>query len=126
MILGIFYKKSQVKNNNPIVVSNGRSEIYTNSVILNNISGQIIFDSAKKLFPIAARSGTTTPLLLKIDDDESNIKEKDIMNFTKPELNEYLKGIDSKEKKRIIERIRYRKNNLGRKQSFSRKEITLQ
>ena len=118
MIIGIYYKKSKVKTGKPIVVSNGISEIHTDTVILDNVSGQVLYGGAKN-FPIAARHGTTTPLLIKIKDD-NNVSENEILNFTPTLLEEYLKDLNLDEKKRIKERIRYRKNNLDKPSSKSR------
>ncbi|MBA4718941.1 MAG: hypothetical protein HRO68_07575 [Nitrosopumilus sp.] len=106
-------------------MSNGKSEIHTDCVILENVSGQVIYNNAKKILPIAARHGTTTPLLIKIETGDSIAKEEEILNFTTECLYEYLKNLDPKERKRIKERIRYRKNNSDRKASFARKSIII-
>jgi len=64
----------------------------------------------------------TTPLLIEIQ-SEYDIDENDLLNFSPDELNQYLDGLTTKEKKRIKERIRYRKNNSSSKHHSLRKEI---
>jgi len=122
LILGIFYKKSLVKTGRAIVVSNGRSEIYPDHVIFENLTSEMVYNSAQEKFPSAAKFGTTTPLLIEIQ-SEDDITENDLLNLSPDELNQYLDGLDTKEKKRIKERIRYRKNNPSSKHHSLRKEI---
>lgn len=122
LILGIFYRKSLVKTGRPIVVSNGRSEIYTNHVTFENLTSELAYNNAKEKFPAAARFGTTTPLLIEIQ-GEDDITENDLLDFSPDELDKYLDGLTAKEKKRIKERIRYRKNNPCIKHHSLRKEI---
>lgn len=122
LILGIFYKKSLVKTGRPIVVSNGTSEIYTNHVTFENLTSELVYNNAQAKFPAAARFGTTTPLLIEIQ-GEDDITDEDILHFTSRQLKKYLDGLTTKEKKRIKERIRYRKNNPCTKHHSLRKEI---
>jgi len=122
MILGIFYKKSLVKTGKPIVVSNGRSEIYTDHVTFENLTSELVFNNAKNKFPSAVKFGTTTPLLIEIQSDD-DITENDLLNLSSVELNQYLDELNPQERKRIKERIRYRKNNPHTKHHSLRKEI---
>ena len=122
LILGVFYKKSLVKTGRPIVVSNGKSEIYTDHVTFENLTSELVYNNAQDKFPSAVRFGTTTPLLIEIQ-SEGDITENDLLNFSPDELNQYLDGLDTKEKKRIKERIRYRKNNPSSRHHSLRKEI---
>lgn len=122
LILEVFYKKSLVKTGRPIVVSNGRSEIYTDHVIFENLTSELVYNNAQEKFPVAARFGTTTPLLIEIQ-SEDDITENDLLNFTFDKLDKYLDGLTTKEKKRIRERIRYRKNNPCTKHHSLRKEL---
>jgi len=121
LILGIFYKKSLLKTGRPIVVSNGRSEIYTDHVTFENLTSELVYDNAQEKFPSAAKFGTTT-LLIEIQ-GEDDVTENDLLNFTFDKLNQYFDGLTTKEKKRIKERIRYRKNNSSSKHHSLRKEI---
>ena len=122
MILGVFYKKSLVKTGRPIVVSNGTSEIYTDHVTFENLTSELVYNNAQEKFPAAARFGTTTPLLIEIQ-GEDDVTDEDILHFTSSQLNKYLDGMNPKEKKRIKERISYRKNNPSSKHHSLRKEI---
>jgi len=122
MILGIFYKKSLVKTGRPIVVSNGRSEIYTDHITFENLTSELVFNNAKNKFPSAAKFGTTTPLLIEIQ-SEDDITENDLLNFTPDELNQYLDELNPQEKKRIKQRIRYRKNNPSKYHSLQKEII---
>ena len=122
LILGVFYRKSLVKTGKPIVVSNGRSEIYTDHVTFENLTSELVYNNAQAKFPAAARFGTTTPLLIEIQ-GEDDVTDEDILKFTSIQLNKYLDGINLTEKKRIKERIRYRKNNPSSKHHSLRKEI---
>ncbi len=122
LILGVFYKKSLVKTGRPIVVSNGRSEIYTNHVTFENLTSELVYNNAQEKFPAAARYGTTTPLLIEIQ-GEDDVTDEDVLHFTSNQLKKYLDGMNPKEKKRIKERIRYRKNNSYTKHHSLRKEL---
>jgi len=122
LILGIFYRKSLVKTGRPIVVSNGRSEIYTDHVTFENLTSELVYNNAQEKFPAAARYGTTTPLLIEIQ-GEDGVTDEDILHFTSSQLNKYLDGMNSIERKRIKERIRYRKNNPYTKYHSLRKEL---
>ena len=122
LILGVFYKKSLVKTGSPIVVSNGTSEIYTNHVTFENLTSEMVYNNAQEKFQAAAKYGTTTPLLIEIQ-GEDDITSENILHFTSSQLKKYLDGMNLKEKKRIKERIRYRKNNPYTKHHSLRKEI---
>ena len=122
LILGVFYKKSLVKTGKPIVVSNGRSEIYTDHVTFENLTSELVYNNAKNKFPSAVKFGTTTPLLIEIQ-GEDDITENDLLDFSPDELDKYLDGLTAKERKRIKEKIRYRKNNPSSKHHSLRKEI---
>ena len=122
LILGVFYKKSLVKTGRPIVVSNGTSEIYTDHIIFENLTSELVYNNAQEKFPAAAKFGTTTPLLIEIQ-GEDDITSEDILHFTSSQLKKYLDGMNPIEKKRIKERIRYRKNNPSSKHHSLRKEI---
>jgi len=65
---------------------------------------------------------TTPPLLIEIQ-SEDDITEYDLLDFSSDELDKYLDGLTTKERKRIKERIRYRKNNPSNKHHSLRKEI---
>ncbi len=122
LILGVFYKKSLVQTGRPIVVSNGTSEIYTDHITFENLTSEMVYNNAQDKFPAAVKFGTTTPLLIEIQ-SEDDITENDLLNFSFDKLDKYLDGLDTKEKKRVKERIRYRKNNPHTKHHSLRKEI---
>jgi len=97
----IQYRKSKVKTGKPIAVKVGRTEIFTSKILLNNVSGNVIFNPIHK-----NKHGTTTPMILKIEDaiDVEPYTETDVII---PDIIYEAK----KEAKRIKERIRYQKNN---------------
>lgn len=69
MKLTVYYHRFLVKIGKPICVSNGHSEIHTDKLILENITGQVIFNSTKEKgihLTQARRHGTTTPLEIEI------------------------------------------------------------
>lgn len=69
MKLSIYYHRFLVQTGKPICVSNGHSEIHTDKLILENISGQVLFNSTKGRgihLTQARRHGTTTPLEIEI------------------------------------------------------------
>jgi len=122
LILGVFYKKSLVKTGKPIVVSNGKSEIYTDHVTFENLTSELVYNNAQEKFPAAARYGVTTPLLIEIQ-GEDDVTDEDVLHFTSSQLKKYLDGMNPIERERIKERIRYRKNNPYTKHHSLRKEI---
>lgn len=98
MKLSIYYHKPSVKSGRPIFVSNGKSEIQTNCVILEGIQGKVTFNSTRGPglhLGQARRHGTTTPLEIDILPDYDDIEKIRTPNKTKA----------------LIERKRYRKNN---------------
>ncbi len=64
----------------------------------------------------------TTPLLIEIQ-SEDDITENDLLDFSPDELDRYLDGLTAKERERIKEIIRYRKNNPSNKHHSLRKEL---
>lgn len=98
----IQYRKSLVKTGKPIAVKVGRKELFTDKIIFENISGNIVYDPIHK-----GKHGTTTPMKIKIEDalDVEPYVETDI------EMMDVSLEEDPKESKRIRERIRYQKNH---------------
>ena len=67
-------------------------------------------------------TGMLTIPLIEIQ-SEDDITEYDLLDFSPDELDKYLDGLTAKERKRIKERIRYRKNYPSSKHHSLRKEI---
>lgn len=69
MKLVIYYHRYLVSTGKPICVSNGHSEIHTDKIVFENITGQVLFNSTKGKGPHLAqarRHGTTTPMEIEI------------------------------------------------------------
>lgn len=96
MQLGIYYHKRLVKTGKPLIVSNGKSEIATDRIELNNISGVIRFNNAKGNFGKGRRHGVTTVLMIGIDDHPD-------------ETAQYFKSATKNRQRALKERERYRK-----------------
>ncbi len=96
MQLGIYYHKRLVSTGKPLIISNGKSEIATDRIELNNISGVIKFNNAVGKFAKGRRHGVTTVLMIGIDQDPD-------------ETAEYFKAATHNRKKALKERERYRK-----------------
>lgn len=122
MKLAIYYHRYLVSTGKPICVSNGRSEIHTNKIILEGISGQVIFNSTKGPGyhkAQARRHGTTTPLEIEIlPDFEDDIQASPAQRTGIP----IILTVDQKRAKAIKERGRYR--NLHPEQLRYRKDMT--
>ncbi|MBI5697869.1 MAG: hypothetical protein HZC29_05165 [Thaumarchaeota archaeon] len=108
MQLGIYYHKRLAKTGKPLIVSNGKSEIATDRVVLQNVSGVIKFNNAKGSFGKARRHGVTTVLMIGIDDNPD-------------ETAQYFKSVTQNKKRALKERERYRR--LHPKTKGKRKEI---
>jgi hypothetical protein len=102
MKLAIYYHRLLVSTGKPICVSNGKSEIHTDKIILQNITGQVIFNSTKGRgihLGQARRHGTTTPLEIEILPDP----EVDFEVIEVP--------VTDKRTHALQERERYRRNH---------------
>ena len=109
----VSYRKSLVKTGKPIVVKVWGKEIYTDNLILENITGNVIFHER-----VVDYHGTTTPLVIPIETEtDSDVVEydKEIIDIMAEHPGVFdqdqLKKEEKLEKKRIAERIRYRKKN---------------
>lgn len=98
MQLGIYYHKRLAKIGKPLIVSNGKSEIATDRIVLENISGIIKFNNAKSKFGKARRHGVTTVLMIGIDGYHD-------------EHVEYFKAATTNKKRALLSRERYRKSH---------------
>lgn len=87
----VSYRRFEAKNGHPISVKVGDSEIYTDKLILENISGAVSFSPGHK-----DRHGTTAPLIIPIMDGPLTID---------------FESMDPGERKRVKERMRYIEKN---------------
>lgn len=118
MKLAIYYHRYLVSTGKPICLSNGHSEIHTNKIIFENLSGQVVYNSTKgrglHLYQ-ARRHGTTTPMEIEIlpapeDETELQLERADLDQRTKMRilLESGLVPPDTRKLKAIKERNRYR------------------
>lgn len=98
MNLIVSYRKSLLKIDKPIVISNGRSEIYTKKFKFKNISGHVEYSS--KNF---SKHGTKAPMIINIRPGGEDYGPLDDTPVDKDEM--------KKELKRTKERERYIKLN---------------
>lgn len=96
MNLIISYRKFKVKSGKPICLSVKGYEIFTDNLILKNITGHVTFQPNKR-----DRHGSTAPLIIPIiDDTVISIDESNINSIKDPI-----------KRKRAREKLRYRANN---------------
>lgn len=112
MKLVIYYRKNLVHTGKPICLSNGKSEIYPDKIILEGVHGQVMFNSTKGIgrhLTQARRHGTTTPLEIEIFPDFNDVD--DMKKVHEISLKASPEGISKAKAKAILERQRYRKEH---------------